>query len=104
MRHLLPLLLLAAAGATHAGEPLITDDASILPAAAETLGSLEPWEVQPIKDALQGLIGQLGLHRKRAPKAMFVAISGKDTALPLFESIYLIGREESVARLRGARA
>jgi len=30
MRRLLPLLIFAAAGATHAGEPLITDDASIL--------------------------------------------------------------------------
>jgi hypothetical protein len=33
---------------------------------------------------------------------MFVAIAGTDRALPLFESMYLLGRDEAVARLRAA--
>lgn len=71
---------------------------------AELLESHEPWTSETIKDAIQGLIADLGLHKRKGPKPIFVAISGSEVALPLFESIEMIGREEAVARLRAAVA
>ena len=71
-----------------------------LEAVASRLESLDPWTVEAIKDAVQSTISELGLHRRKGPKPIFVAISGSEVALPLFESIWLLGREESVDRLR----
>jgi glutamyl-tRNA synthetase len=44
----------------------------------------------------------LGLNRRKGTKPIFVAISGSEVSLPLYESIELIGRDEAVARLRAA--
>jgi glutamyl-tRNA synthetase len=77
-------------------------DQPVLGEVATRLESLDPWTPEAIKEAIQGAIADLDLHRRKGPKPIFVAISGSERALPLFESIYLIGREESVARLRAA--
>jgi glutamyl-tRNA synthetase len=80
-----------------------TDESSrTLETVASRLESLDPWTAEAIKNAVQGAIEELGLHRRKGPKPIFVAISGSEVALPLFESICLIGREEAVARLRAA--
>lgn len=75
---------------------------STLEAVAARLESLEPWTVEGIKEAVQGAIEELGLHRRKGPKPIFVAISGSEVALPLFESVWLLGRDEAVTRLRVA--
>jgi glutamyl-tRNA synthetase len=86
-----------------AGKWLGTDEArTTLETVASRLESLEPWEPEAIKTAVQSTIEELDLHRRKGPKPIFVAIAGQETALPLFESIWLIGREEAVARLRAA--
>ncbi|HVE93114.1 MAG TPA: glutamate--tRNA ligase, partial [Actinomycetota bacterium] len=74
-----------------------------LEATATKLESLEPWTVDAIKDAIQSLVADLGLHKRKGPQPIRIAISGTTVSLPLFESIYIIGRAESVARLRAAR-
>src|SRR5439155_25948415 len=80
-----------------------TDEASrTLATVANTLESLEPWEPDAIREAVQRVIEELGLHRRKGPKPIFVAISGSDIALPVFQSMWIIGRDESVARLRAA--
>ena len=73
-----------------------------LEAVAEALESLEPWTADAVRDAVQAAIEALGLHRRKGPKPIFVAISGSEVALPIFQSIWIIGREEAVARLRDA--
>lgn len=73
-----------------------------LHAAAERLGALEPWSVEAIKGAIQGVVEELGLHKRKGPQPIRVAISGTHVSLPLFESIWMIGREETVRRLRAA--
>jgi glutamyl-tRNA synthetase len=73
-----------------------------LEAVAEALETLEPWTSDAIKERVQGVVGSLGLHRRKGPKPIFVAISGSEVALPLFESIEILGRDEAVARLRSA--
>jgi glutamyl-tRNA synthetase len=87
-----------------AGEKWLGTDESrkTVGAVAARLGSLEPWTPEAIKTAVQETIAELGLHRRKGPKPIFVAISGKETALPLFESIWLIGRNEAVERLAAA--
>jgi glutamyl-tRNA synthetase len=80
-----------------------TDEASrTLLTVASRLESLEPWTSEAIKDAVQGTIAELGLHRRKGPKPIFVAVSGSEVALPLFESIWILGRDEAVGRLRAA--
>jgi glutamyl-tRNA synthetase len=78
-----------------------TDEANkTLEAVAGVLETLEPWTPDAVKDAIQRVIEELGLHRRKGPKPIFVAISGSEVALPIFQSIWIIGREEAVARLR----
>jgi glutamyl-tRNA synthetase len=50
------------------------------------------------------VVTELGLKVKPAMKALYTAIEGRESGLPLFDSILLLGRESSVARLRAARA
>jgi glutamyl-tRNA synthetase len=78
--------------------------ARTLETVASRLESLEPWTVEGIKETVQSTIAELGLHRRRGPKPIFVAISGSEVALPLFESIWILGRDEALARLRAARS
>jgi glutamyl-tRNA synthetase len=89
--------------ASSAEKWLATDEANkTLETVAERLASLEPWEPEAIKSSVQETIAELGLHKRKGPKPIFVAISGSEVALPLFESICIIGRDEAVARLRAA--
>jgi glutamyl-tRNA synthetase len=82
-----------------------TDEArTTLSTVADRLEELDPWEPDAIKTSVQSTIEELGLHKRKGPKPLFVAIAGSETALPLFDSIWLIGRDESVARLRAAAA
>jgi glutamyl-tRNA synthetase len=86
-----------------AGKWLGTDEArKTLETVADALQTLERWEPGSIRETVQRIIEELGLHRRKGPKPIFVAISGSEVALPIFQSIWIIGREESVARLREA--
>jgi glutamyl-tRNA synthetase len=70
--------------------------------AADRIENLEPWTVEAIHDSLMGLVEELGLHKRKGPQPLRVAISGSHVSLPLFESIWIIGRDEAVDRLRAA--
>jgi glutamyl-tRNA synthetase len=87
----------AAAGSLASPEAVTT-----LEEAASRLESLETWEPAAIKDCVLGLIADLGLNRRKGPLPLYVAISGTTTALPLFESMCILGRGETVSRLRAA--
>ncbi|KAM9861440.1 glutamate--tRNA ligase [Leucobacter sp. BZR 635] len=68
--------------------------------ALEALGEGE-WATEPIQNALQSaLIEGLGLKPRVAFGALRVAASGRRVSPPLFESFELLGREETLARLR----
>jgi len=41
---------------------------------------------------------------KKVMPALYAAVEGRPSGLPLFDSIVLLGRERSLARLRAARA
>jgi glutamyl-tRNA synthetase len=55
-------------------------------------------------DAFLDVVKALGLKPRKAMPALYAAIEGRHAGLPLFDSIDLLGRERTIARLRAARA
>jgi glutamyl-tRNA synthetase len=84
-----------------AARALGPDAVPALEAARGALEDLEPWAWDAIRDALQAaLVDGLGLKPKVAfGGAVRVAITGRRVGPPLFESIELLGRERTLARL-----
>lgn len=75
----------------------------VLEASRRVLETLAPsdWQTAHIQSALQtALIEGLGLKPRVAFGALRVAVSGRRVSPPLFESLELLGKEESLARLR----
>jgi glutamyl-tRNA synthetase len=77
-------------------------DGQVLPAAAETLAEVEPFEAEPIELALRGLAERLGLKPREAFQPIRLAVTGSKVSPGLFESLELLGRDESLARLEGS--
>jgi glutamyl-tRNA synthetase len=72
----------------------------LLSAAAETLAAVEPFSTPEIEAALRRLADERGLKPRDAFQPIRFAVTGSKVSPGLFESIELLGREESVARLR----
>jgi len=64
----------------------------------ETMKTVE-WSISSIEVTTRALIDELALKPREALLALRVAVSGGDVSPPLFESMYLVGRERTVARL-----
>lgn len=85
--------------------PKIKDEVSqkILKLANEKLHPLSDWNHIKIEEVLRhALIDELGLKPRVAFSAVRVAITGSHISPPLFESLELLGKEASLARLRAA--
>jgi len=77
--------------------------ATTLAAALKALEGVGEWRHDVIKAALdEALVQGLGLKPKHAFTPLRVAITGRTISPPLFESMELLGRERSLARLRAA--
>ena len=69
------------------------------------LGSVGSWRTEAIEEALRAaLVDGLGLKPKFAFGPLRTAISGRRVSPPLFESIEILGRESTLARLRALRS
>ena len=77
-------------------------DPEICRAAAERLASVEPWEAAAIEESLRALAEERGLKPRDAFAPIRLAVTGSKVSPGLFESIELLGREESLARLGAA--
>ena len=74
-----------------------------LDAAVTALSDLDEWVTADIEGALRtALVDKLGLKPKVAFGPVRVAVSGRRISPPLFESLELLGRERTLARLREA--
>ena len=75
-----------------------------LEVAISVLSDVPDWDTASIESALQkALIEDLELKPRKAYGALRVGISGQAISPPLFESMELLGRESTLARLRAAR-
>ena len=76
-----------------------------LDAGIAALEDVTEWTTPEIEAALtKALIEDLELKPRKAYGALRVAVSGEAVSPPLFESMELLGRESTLARLRAARA
>jgi glutamyl-tRNA synthetase len=84
---------------------VLTDDArGFLDAAVKVLRPLEPWTSEAIERALRALADEQALKPRKAFQPIRLAITGRLVSPPLFESMELLGRERSLARLEHAGA
>jgi len=78
--------------------------AEVLVAATAALGALPDWTAPAIEEALKtSLVEGLGRKPRQAFGPVRVAISGRTVSPPLYESIELLGRQRTMARLEAAR-
>jgi glutamyl-tRNA synthetase len=88
-----------------AAKVLTADAWPTLAAASAALDVLPEWTTSAIDEALRtALVEGLGLKPKNAFTPVRVAVTGRRVSPPLFESIELLGRERTLARLRAADA
>ncbi|WP_036194115.1 glutamate--tRNA ligase [Nocardioides aequoreus] len=75
----------------------------VVDAAREALAALDTWTTASIEEALRtALVEERGLKPRLAFGPVRVAVTGRQVSPPLFESLELLGREESLRRLDGA--
>jgi glutamyl-tRNA synthetase len=78
---------------------------AVLAAAIAALEPVPEWTAAALEDALKAvLVDGLQLKPRNAYGPVRVAITGRTVSPPLFESMELLGRERSLARLRAAQA
>jgi glutamyl-tRNA synthetase len=79
------------------------ESGQVLEAAIKAVERLDSFTAPDIEAALrEALIDGLGLKPKDAFGAVRIALTGRRVSPPLFESMELLGRERSLARLRAA--
>ena len=84
------------AAAKHLG----ADQRPVIEAALAALVDLDDWSTGAIETALRAaLVDGLGLKPKNAFGPVRVAVTGRTVSPPLFESLELLGKERSLARL-----
>ena len=87
-------------------EHSVADEESqrVLAASIDALTGLGEWAAEPIEQALRAaLIDGLGLKPKVAFGAVRIAVTGRRVSPPLFESMEILGRDETLRRLSLAR-
>jgi glutamyl-tRNA synthetase len=77
-------------------------DGTVLAAAAETLAQVEPFDAERIEAALRSLAERLGLKPREAFQPIRLAVTGSNVSPGLFESLELLGKEETLARIGGS--
>ncbi|QNG19265.1 glutamate--tRNA ligase [Rhodococcus triatomae] len=88
-----------------AAKNLGADAGPVLDAAIASLESVDTWTASSIEEALKSaLIDGLGLKPRKAFAPVRVGVTGSHISPPLYESMELLGRDVSSARLRSARS
>jgi glutamyl-tRNA synthetase len=78
-------------------------DVDVLAGAAETLAEVEPFTAEEIEEALRGLAERLGQKPRQAFQPIRIAVTGSRVSPGLFVSIELLGRDETLARIKAAQ-
>ena len=85
-------------------EPVSPDgaDPAVCEAARAKLAGVEPWAAASIETALRALADELGEKPRVAFQPIRLAVTGSKVSPGLFESLELLGREETLGRLAAA--
>jgi glutamyl-tRNA synthetase len=76
----------------------------VVSAALATLETVSDWTAGELEQHLNAvLVQELGLKPRQAYGPVRVAVTGRAVSPPLFESLELLGRDRTLARLRAAR-
>jgi glutamyl-tRNA synthetase len=81
---------------------LVDGDAPIVAAARDELAEVEPFSADEIEIRLRGLAERLDLSPRKAFQPIRVAVTGSKISPGLFESLELLGKEETLRRLSAA--
>jgi glutamyl-tRNA synthetase len=81
---------------------LLDGSAPLLAEAHAALAAVEPFDAEAIESSLRSLAERLGLKPRQAFQPIRVAVTGSDVSPGLFESLELLGRDETLARLARA--
>jgi len=87
-------------------EPVSPDgaDPETCRAAYTALEPVEPWEASRIEEALRAFADRLGQKPRQAFAPVRLAVTGSNVSPGLFESLELLGKNESLSRLAAAAA
>jgi glutamyl-tRNA synthetase len=91
----------------HDVEPdpaLLDGRAPVVTAARDELERVEPFVAPEIEAALRGLAEKLELSPRKAFEPIRIAVTGSKVSPGLFESIELLGKDETLRRLNAAVA
>jgi glutamyl-tRNA synthetase len=78
-------------------------DGNVLTEAEHAVQKAEPFTAEAIEQALRALADQLELKPREAFQPIRVAVTGSKVSPGLFETIELLGREQTLERIRRAR-
>jgi glutamyl-tRNA synthetase len=93
-----------------ADRPLPLDDkaaALLTPEARALLGqlsgdlaALDPWSAETTEQAVRGFAERRGLKLGNVAQPLRASLTGRTTSPPIFDVLAVLGREESLGRLR----
>jgi glutamyl-tRNA synthetase len=86
----------------HVDPAEVDGGAPVITAARTALDGLEPFDAATIETALRGVLDELGLKPRQGFQPIRIAVTGSKISPGLFESIELLGRETTLARLSAA--
>jgi glutamyl-tRNA synthetase len=82
----------------------IDGGAEVIAAARVALADVEPFTAESIETVLRSVLDELGLKPRQGFQPVRIAVTGSKISPGLFESIELLGRETTLARLSAAAA
>jgi len=87
----------------EAAKTLLPQTRPQLAAAAAALAGLAEWDAAGIEAVLRAaLVDRLGIKPRHAFAPLYVTVSGRRVAPPLFDSMALLGRERTLRRVQAA--
>lgn len=69
----------------------------------KVLGKLETWEAEKIEEVLRAILDDMELKPRQAFQPIRVAVSGSTVSAPLFDSMEILGQENTLERLERAQ-
>jgi glutamyl-tRNA synthetase len=88
----------------HPDAALFTGRESVVEAARDELAQVEPFDAEHIEAALRALAERLELSPRKAFEPIRIAVTGSKVSPGLFESLELLGKNETLRRLSSAVA